>query len=420
MSIALASLVEPGAAKRLLLLFGANPADPPPLRRGKRLLQATLVAAGAGAVAGIVAFARGHHVMGTTSEIPWGVLIASYVFFVATSTGLSLVGSLGHVFGVRLFEPLAKKASLLALATLLMGLVCIGTELERPLLLVAMAITSPNPTSPIWWMGALYGIVTVVVALDLYYLLAEDHAKAKAVGVVAVVAEIAANSNLGFVFGSNHARPFWHGPFMPVYFIVTSLVSGAALLLTAICVEDYFAHGRLRGGNAPLARGLARLLASLLAVMAFFTIWRILSGAQGGHRHVSEATLAFVVGPMFTSFWFFEVFLMYLVPFAILRGPMRERPAYLAAAGALPFAAMFVARLDFVYAGQMLSLRPVLGRAGEAIAYSPPFKGSPAGFLAYTPSIVEVLVVFGAMSGALLLYVAGLNVLRLGKEAGRD
>jgi molybdopterin-containing oxidoreductase family membrane subunit len=309
------------------------------------------------------------------------------------------------------------KATLLALVTLLMGFVCIGTELERPILLIAMAITSPNPASPIWWMGALYGLVTVVIALDLYFQLIGEHHKARTVGIVAVVAEVAANSNLGAVFGMNHARPVWYGPFVPVYFIVTALVSGAALLLLVTYLADFFATGALRDEHAALVESLRKLLALFLGLLAFFTAWRVLAGVQGGHYHKAEATQAFLTGPLFTSFWFFEVFLMMVVPLAILLGPWRRAPSYLAAAGALPVASMFVTRFNFVYSGQMFSLKPVVGRLGETMIYQPPFKGNTAGFLPYTPSVVEALIVLGALAGAVLLYAVGTQALRLREEA---
>jgi hypothetical protein len=38
------------------------------------------------------------HVYGIYREIPWGILISGYVFFVVISTGLSIISSIGHVF----------------------------------------------------------------------------------------------------------------------------------------------------------------------------------------------------------------------------------------------------------------------------------------------------------------------------------
>ena len=61
------------------------------------------------------------------------MLIATYVFFAVSSTGLCLVSSLGHIFGFKVFEPIAKKAVFLAFVMLLVGFAVIGTELESPM-----------------------------------------------------------------------------------------------------------------------------------------------------------------------------------------------------------------------------------------------------------------------------------------------
>src|SRR5665648_80943 len=56
----------------------------------------------AGTAAGIHAKLIGSlEAYGAYREIPWGILISTYVFFVLTSTGLCLVSSIGHVFGVK-------------------------------------------------------------------------------------------------------------------------------------------------------------------------------------------------------------------------------------------------------------------------------------------------------------------------------
>ena len=395
-------------------LFLSDAGDTPLQRRGKRLLLGLLLLALVGLVAVGAALVGGHHVMGTTSEMPWGVLIATYVFFVVSSTGLCLVSSLGHVFGFKVFAPVAKKALFLALVTLVVGFSVIASELERPFLLLKYALLSPNPSSPIWWMGTLYGVYMVLIAAELYFLFAEDHRRARVVGALSVLAAISAHSNLGAVFGLSHSRPYWYGPLLPVYFIASALVCGAALLILIVTLSDLFTNrGELRPENAPLLEALRQLLALFIAIVLFFTVWKIITGLAGDHAGKAAVTWASLTGPLFFSFWFFELFLGVAVPLTILLGPWRRSPRWLAAAAGLTMLSIFVVRYNFVYAGQMLSLKPVTGRLGETLAYNPPFKGNVAGFLSYTPSLVEVLVVAGAVAAAVLLFVGGLRALRL-------
>jgi molybdopterin-containing oxidoreductase family membrane subunit len=128
--------------------------------------------------------------------------------------------------------------------------------------------------------------------------------------------------------------------------------------------------------------------------------------------------MATLTGPLFFSFWVFEIFIGLIVPLWIVLGPKASNPAWVALAGLLPMIGVFVMRYNLVYEGQMFSLKPVVGPLGETLSYNPPFKGNVAGFLAYTPSLVEGLIVAGAIAACILLYVGGTRVLRLAnKEA---
>src|SRR3990172_7710958 len=81
----------------------------------------------ASAMAGLNAFTMGYrHAYGVTREIPWGILISTYIFFVVTSTGLCIVSSIGHVFGVKDFMPIAKRSVFLSIVTITAGFVVIG------------------------------------------------------------------------------------------------------------------------------------------------------------------------------------------------------------------------------------------------------------------------------------------------------
>lgn len=395
-------------------LLVVRAADLPHQARGKRVLQALLLVALVGAVAAAVALLRGHHVMGTTSEIPWGVLIATYVFFVVSSTGLCLVSSLGHVFGFKVFEPIAKKAIFLAFVTLMVGFTVIATEIESPIKLMKWVVLSPNPSAPIWWMGTLYGVYMVLIGAELFFLFTRDHRRAKVVGLISVVAAVAAHSNLGAVFGLSHARSFWYGPLLPIYFIASALVCGSALLILIVTLGDFFGkEGKLKEENVALVDALRKLLALFILIIVFFTTWKVITGVQGAHSGKYEVTMAALTGPLFVSFWLFEVLLGMVVPLVLLLGPWRRSWRAVSLAAFLPMLSVFVMRYNFVVQGQMFSLKPVVGHLGERFVYAPPFKGNPEGFLAYTPSVVEVLIVSGAIAAATLLFVAGLRALRL-------
>ncbi len=417
MASATATVFAKDGRSALADLFRVSPEDPPHVVKGKRVLQLLVLVALAGLVAGATALLRGHHVMGTTSEVSWGILISTYVFFAVASTGLCLVSSLGHIFGFRVFDPVAKKGVFLAFIVLLIGFAVIGSELESPMKLVRWVMLSPNPRSPIWWMGTLYGLYFVLMGIELYFLLVDNHVQSRRFGTAKLIAAVAASSNLGWVFGSSHARPYWYGTYLPLYMIVTALVSGAALLALVVWAEDWLGNGKkLRPENEALLQALGKLLAVFLGVMLFFTVWRVVSGLAGDHQHVSDVLWGMLAGPLFVSFWLVEIFAGLVVPLAILLGPRRKEPRFIAMAAVTPLLAMLVVRYNMVYAGQMFSLKPVVGHLGEIVSYGPPFKGGPTGFLPYTPSVVELGIVAGALAAAAVLFVVGRRVLNLAAQ----
>lgn len=419
MNIPWNDIIDRDGLSRVPDLLLVRPSDPPHQARGKRLLQVLVATLLAGLVAGVIALVQGHHVMGTTSEISWGILIATYVFLAVSSTGLCLVSSIGHVFGFKLFDPLAKRAVFLAIVSLLMGFAVMATELESPLKMARWILVSPNPRAPIWWMGMFYGIYVVLIVVELFFLFKDDHRRASMAGLGSVFAAVAAYSNLGAVFGSSHARPFWYGPLLPIYFIASALLSGAAILMLVVTLSDFFTNDRqLKAEHAPLVEGLRKLIALFLMIMVLISVWRLVLGISGEFTGKYEVTMAALTGPLFVSFWGFEVLLGIVVPLVLLLGPWRTSWRASSLAAFLLMISFFVMRVNFVYQGQMFSLKPVIGQMGERYSYQPPFKGNPEGFLPYTPSIVEVLIVAGAISAAILFFTVGLRALRLApKEA---
>ena len=62
----------------------------------------TVVGLGAGVYALYVGH---HHAYNVTREMPWGMLIAGYIYFAIMSTGLCILSFLGHLFGGTSFYP---------------------------------------------------------------------------------------------------------------------------------------------------------------------------------------------------------------------------------------------------------------------------------------------------------------------------
>jgi molybdopterin-containing oxidoreductase family membrane subunit len=321
---------------------------------------------------------------GTYREIPLAILISTYAFFIGASTGLYLISSIGHVFGVSEFMPISRRTIFLSIVTILSGYLVIGLEIENPLRMLIYNITSPNLASNIWWMGALYGGYLLCMVVSFAFLMAGKYKITAVAGLLAVLSVVAADSNMGAVFAMMHGRQFWYGPFLPIYFIASAIMTGCAFLIFFTLLAY-----RIKGEDldAPTARSLeivSKLTLLLLGIVLFFTLWKILTGAVGSPAKLA-AMSALLSGPYAFNFWALEVIGGMILPFILLlisRGKKRK-PMFIASA--LMIFCIFFMRLDLVVVGQIVPLYMELGVAEHA------------GLHTYTPSLHEILVVLGGV-----------------------
>ncbi len=345
---------------------------------------------------GIHAMIEGHDTAyGITRSVPWGLLIATYVFFVVTSTGLCLVSSLGHVFGLENFHETGKRAVFLAICTIISGFTVIAFEIENPWRMAIYNVISPNLTSNIWWMGTLYGAYLFFMVSEFFLLHTRRYKAASLVGLLGVVFGIAAHSNLGAVFGLLNGREFWHGPYMPIYFIASAIMSGCA----AIC---FFTYLGLKGNGRPIdnrmkrsLRATGRLGMLLMATLLFFVTWKVISGIAGNPPGKFQAMMTLVKGSYAANFWGGEVFLGMVLPFIMILATRAEKPSWLFAAGLVSMIGIFFMRYDLVVIGQLVPGFHGLGVLGQKELFS------------YTPSLHEIMITIGGLSLCGLMFLAG-------------
>ncbi len=355
----------------------------------------SLILLGIGLAAGLRGFLVGHeHAYGISREVPWGILISTYVFWVVTSTGLCLTSSIGHVFGYAPMHPIASRSIYLAIATILSGFLAIGLELENPWRLPIWNTLSPNLRSNIWWMGTLYGAYLFFMLIEFGLIRLGRHKEAALAGLLGVISGVAAHSNLGAVFGLIHAHEFWYGPYMPIYFIASAMMSGAA----AIIFFTWFAY-RITGRKmepemVEALRVTGKVYALLTAVVIFFTIWKIIASLAGKPHGKWETIMAFIKGKYAFNFWVFEVFMGLVLPFLVVVGVRARDINAMAYVAGLALLAIFVMRYDLVVVAQL-----VPHYHGMHIYGLPEFYH-------YVPSLTEWLIVLGTfgMFGALYLW----------------
>jgi len=334
------------------------------------------------------------HAYNTYREVPWGILISTYVFFVVTSTGLCLVSSIGHVFGKKEFMPMARRAVYLSILTICGGFLVLAFEIENPTRMAIYNVLSPNMTSNIWWMGTLYGAYLFFMALEFFFILVHRYKEATIFGLLGVIAGVVAHSNLGAVFGMLHGREYWYGPFMPIYFIASAMMSGCA----AIILFTWLAY-KINGKeiDEPMADTMHvtnKLVILMILVIMFFTAWKIISGMVGTEGKLA-AMHSILDGPMSINFWVIEVGMGMVVPLFLFLASKGRNMGMMVAAAAMMMFAIFFMRFDLVVVGQIVPVYYELG----VKQYSH--------LLTYTPSWHEIMVVMGGIGFVGVAFLLG-------------
>ncbi len=367
-NLSIATLAEPRLAKPSVNLA--------------TLIMLGLTAIGLGT--GIYAFIAGHHhLYAVTREVPWGILISTYAFFAITSTGLCLLAAIGHAFGGTPLAPLGNRAVFLSIITILSAFSVIGMELESPWRMLIYNVISPNLSSNIWWMGTLYGLAVGCMFVEFFAILTARWKLALTIGVIGALAEVGANTNLGAVFATLSARPFWFGAQLPVYFLCSAVMSGSA----AIILFTYLSHKmRKEDVDETTFAGLqsaGKILALTLFLLIVATAWRFISFYTGGTEADITAVENLLNGPLSTNFWVFETAIGFVIPLFILVGSQMKSLPAMSAASVMALVGAFFQRYDLVVAGQQV---PVWYGWDNLPSY-----------LGYAPSAGELLVVMGGL-----------------------
>lgn len=326
-----------------------------------------------GLVGALTLLFKGHGIMGTSHQFPWGIMISAYVFFALIGSGLCLITSIGGFFAIKPFASLARRSVVLSLITLSSAFIIMGLETPQPFNMIYM-LFSPNFSSAIFWMGSLYGVYLVFLLSEFWHLIIKNNpTKAHRFATFAFFSALAASSNLGAVFGYIHARPLWEGAFMPVFFVLTALLSGSAALIVL-----YFLLERKTAPSLVLP-ATGKFLGLFLITTLFFSIWKLITGLYGNIPAKADAYRVLFSGPYAFHFWGLEIGVGLMIPLVLLF--YKQTRAKTFAAALLSLVGLFFMRYNLVIGGLIIPL--------DVIDQLP----LPVSYLSYSPSWVELSIV---------------------------
>lgn len=368
--------------------------------------------------------AYGHQLTAYGSYVTWGLWVAMYIYFIGLSAGAFLLSTLVYVFGVKRLERIGKLALLTALVSLVAALLSIGFDLGH------MGRFWEVYTGFAWrslmaWMVWMYTAYSLLLVVEFWFAIRSDLAAwskrtdlpgriarllslgktdtsaaalqrdakvLKVLGSLGVPLATAFHGGVGALFGVLGSRPYWHSALYPIFFLLSALASGGALLTFIVA---FFWPDKGSKEHRDLTITLGQLTLGLLA-LDLLTEWAEISiNSYAAIPAAAEAYKLVLFGPYWWAFWVVHLGIGVLIPVAILilRG---RQVAWIGTAAFLIASSFISARLNIVIPG--LAVPELQGLERAFI--------DPRLSFHYFPSLMEWLVgLFTVALGVGLFYV---------------
>lgn len=320
-----------------------------------------------------------------------GVLIAIYFFYSGLSAGSFVLSSLGTVFGIEKYKPIARAGVVMAVALIAIAPLHLIGDLEQPQRFYTLFFHL-NPRSAISYgtfLLTLYPLNSIIylwfmmrkdlvtgakelggLKQKLYQLLTfgqhdlsekalENDAKwTKRLGTLGVPLALLVHGYAGFELANLQARALWHTSLMPLIFLMSAMVSGTGLLMLVLVLTQRFLSPEkaLTPAWKALIYDIAQLMLWFIVVDATlmvidFVVLYYTNAA--GHA----AAKLFLYGSYRTMFLGVEIGLGLLVPFIIMLLPRTKRSiGWISLASVLTLIGVIAMRVNFVIGGQQVPL----------------------------------------------------------------
>ena len=353
-----------------------------------------------GLVTALKVFIQGHGLFNANDVLIWSLPLGVYIFLALTSSGLTLLSALPLVFGVKKYEPLAKRMIFLAIATLCGAFVSIGVELGSVFNMIYIML-SPNLASPIWWMGAIYSFELVILIVKFWKMHTGDwHSGfSKALGVASFLCALVAPLMIGSVFGITESRATYFGPVMPIYCLLMATLSGLALFILYSMIYHKVTGEQLSGAQITVYDDIGKIFMYVTGTVVLFTLLKF---AMESSTTIPDFLVYHRFEHAFGAWRVFhtEVILGLFLPFIIMFIPsVRSAAGGKILTSAFIFAGALAMHMEMLLAGQSRPVGPKAEQYPE--------------FISYFPSIWEWLVFVFALAIMLLLYTLGERYLKL-------
>lgn len=335
---------------------------------------------------------------------PWGLYIMSFVFMVGVAGGSLAVAAVPRLMKLRSFEPIERLAVWVSICSAVLAMGFVLVDLGGPLRVWELFAYS-NLSSPLMWDIIALPLFLIVSIAYLWVLIRTDRGtSARALNIVAALALVAAIVLCtvdAWIFGLQQGRVMWNAPLLPVWFIISALATGLALMMMLSAL-----FGKLGGGlsNEAFAK-MAKCLGAVVIADLFCLACDVVFGLYAGAQHSDTLGMLFS-GELAPVFWI-EAIAGVAAAVILMGGKATNRSPAIAAA-CLALISVFCKRIQFLMVGFSNMQAPFPGMATAGTANTNLLAAAP-----YIPSFVEVGMVLAVVAFGALLLMVGLRYLPL-------
>ncbi len=332
------------------------------------------------------------HSFGVSREIPLGLLLLGYAFFVGTSVGLSVIATLSHVFKFEAYHLRSRHIALLSFASLIGAFFLIFWELGGPFQLQVLRFVKYyfnfEVSSPIWWMSTFYIFETPLLGIELLLLIKGDKKSIFWAGVVGFILGILAYSTLSMVFAVNAAKPLWHTAQFTISFVLGALLCGGGVVTLLMFLRQNDEPNREESISA-----ISKMMFFILLASIFIHLWTGIIASYGKGTLLGESIKVLSEGPLAFNHIFFELLVGIAIPMALfLMSKFKSLPMS-ALASVCIIIGVFFNRYDGVIGGQIIKVESI---------FLPQLE-----YGSYTPSLAEITIFIGAAGLTMIIYELG-------------
>ncbi len=180
---------------------------------------------------------------------PFGFLIVLFILVTGLNAGGYLASFIFTYFGKKEYLPLAKFSAVAVVVLWILAPILLLLDIAQPLRFWHL-FAYFDPRSPMAWGAVILTLYPFLASIYLYYLFQEELGKARFWGFIGLPIALGSHAFVGFVLSFAKARVLWSSSLTPVFFLITSALSGFAMVVIFDTLRYYFFLNRTPGAQA--------------------------------------------------------------------------------------------------------------------------------------------------------------------------